>query len=357
MDEAAPRVAADALRAFAGDIFRAAGSEAREAMLVGDHLVDANLAGHDSHGVIRIAKYVDWHARGMVLANRHATIVRESPAHAVVDGGFGYGQVIAREAMDLAIDKTKRTGQCTIALRNAGHVGRVGAWAEHVAASGFASVHFVNTSGFGILTAPFGGRDRRLSANPIAAGSPRRNGPPMVLDMSTSAIAEGKIQVARMRGEQLPPGCTIDAEGRPNRDPAVFYGPPEGALLPVGGHKGYGLSVFCEILSGALTGGRTTHPDNATAGRLVNNMLSIVFDPEAFCGDEFFGSEIERFIGWVKASPPIEPGGEVLLPGEIESRTREQRERDGIPLESAPRRMIADAARSLGVEPPAGFLA
>lgn len=356
MNETAPRIAADVLRAFATQIFRATGSEAGEAAIVADHLVDANLAGHDSHGVMRIGKYVDWHARGMVVANRHATVVRESPSHAVVDGAFGYGQVIAREAMDIAIAKTRAGGMCTVALRNAGHVGRVGAWAEQVAASGFASVHFVNTSGFGLLVAPFGGRDRRLSANPIAAGAPRRDGPPIVLDMSTSAIAEGKIQVALRRGEQLPPGCTIDAEGRPNRDPAVFYGPLEGALLPVGGHKGYGLSVFCEIFSGALSGGRTSHPSNPTAGRLVNNMLSIVFDPEAFCGDEFFDDELDRFANWVKASPPIEAGGEVLLPGEVERRTRALREREGIPLEIATRRTIADSARSLGVEPPAGFV-
>ncbi|MEO5765102.1 MAG: malate/lactate/ureidoglycolate dehydrogenase [Casimicrobiaceae bacterium] len=356
MSDAAPRIAADPLRAFAAQIFRAAGSEVGEAAIVGDHLVDANLAGHDSHGVIRISKYVDWHARGMVLANRHASVVRESPCHAVVDGGFGYGQVIAHEAMEIAVAKARSVGMCTIALRNAGHLGRVGAWAEQVAGSGFTSVHFVNTSGFGVLVAPFGGRDRRLSANPIAAGAARRDGPPLVLDMSTSAIAEGKIQVALVRGEQIPAGCTIDAQGRPNRDPATFYGPPEGALLPVGGHKGSGLSVFCEIFAGALSGGRTTNPANATAGRLVNNMLSIVFDPEAFCGDEFFGGEVERFVEWVKASPPAEANGEVLLPGEIENRTRAQRERDGIPLEAATRRTIADAARSLGVEAPAGFV-
>ena len=357
MNDVAPRIAAAALRTFAAQIFRATGSDAGEAAIVADHLVDANLAGHDSHGAIRIPKYVDWHARGMVLANRHAAIVRESPCHAVVDGGFGYGQVIAREAMELAIAKTRKAGMCTIALRNAGHLGRIGAWAEQVAASGFTSMHFVNTSGFGVLVAPFGGRDRRLSANPIAAGAARRDGAPIVLDMSTSAIAEGKIQVARMRGEPIPEGCTIDAEGRPNRDPAAFYGPPEGALLPVGGHKGYGLSVFCEILSGALTGGQTTHPQNATAGRLVNNMLSVVFDPEAFAGDAFFGAEVERFVEWVKASPPAVPGGEVLLPGDVERRTRTQRERDGIPLEAATRRLIADSARTVGVDPPPGFAA
>lgn len=356
MNEAAPRVAAEQLRAFAARIFRAAGSDDGEAAIVGDHLVDANLAGHDSHGVIRIPKYIDWHARGMVLANRHATVVRESPSHAVVDGGFGFGQVVAREALDLAIAKARSVGTCTVALRNAGHLGRVGAWAEQAAAAGFVSVHFVNTSGFGLLVAPFGGSDRRLSANPIAAGAPRRDGPPLVLDMSTSAIAEGKIQVARIRGETLPPGCTIDAQGRPNRDPAVFYGPPEGALLPVGGHKGYGLSVFCEILSGGLSGGQTTHPKNATAGRLVNNMFSMVIDPDAFCGDEFYANEVERFVAWVTGSPPIEAGGEVLMPGDVERRTRETRRRDGIPLEIVTRRAIAECARTLGVEPPAGFI-
>jgi uncharacterized oxidoreductase len=356
MSDAPPRIAAEALRAFAARIFEAAGSDPAEAAIVGDHLVDANLAGHDSHGVIRIPKYVDWHTRGMVLANRHASIVRDSAAHAVVDGGFGYGQVIAREAMEIAIAKARAAGMCTIALRNAGHLGRIGAWAEQVADSGLASVHFVNTSGFGILVAPYGGSDRRLSANPIAAGAPRRDGTPIVLDMSTSAIAEGKIQVARMRGEALPPGCTIDASGKPNQDPAVFYGPPQGALLPVGGHKGYGLSVFCEILAGALTGGHTTHPENATAGRLVNNMLSIVFDPDAYSGDDFFRGEVERFVEWVKASPPIEPGAEVLMPGEVERRTRALRERDGVPLETATRQSIADSARSLGVTTPAGFV-
>ena len=349
------RVAAGELRDLMASAFTAASSSPEEARIVGDHLVDANLAGHDSHGVIRVAKYLDWHARGMVLANRHATVVRESDATAVVDGGFGYGQVIGREAMAIAIAKAKRAGVCALAIRNAGHLGRIGAWAEEVASAGLASVHFVNTSGFGILVAPHGGKDRRLSANPIAAGAPGPGGRRIVLDISTSAIAEGKIQVALNRGESLPSGCTIDTEGRPNQDPKTFYGPPVGALLPVGGHKGYGLSVFCEIFAGALSGGLTTNPGNATANRLVNNMLSIVFDADAFCGAQAFRDEIARMASWVGASPPIAPGGEVLLPGEIERRTRVERERDGVPLDAATRRQIADAVRPLRVAMPEGF--
>jgi uncharacterized oxidoreductase len=343
------------LREFAAAVFRATGSADGEARTVGDHLVDANLAGHESHGVIRISKYVDWHAKGMVLANQHAVVVRETMCNAVIDGQFGYGQVIGREAMDLAIAKARQSGFCAMAIRNAGHLGRIGAWAEQVAQAGLASIHFVNTSGFGILVAPHGGTDRRLSANPIAASAPGPNGAPLVLDMSTSAIAEGKIQVALNHGERLPPGCTIDSEGRPNRDPAVFYGPPVGALLPIGGHKGYGLSIFCEIFAGALSGGQTTNPENATASRLVNNMLSLVFDAEAFCGADAFRAEIARLAAWVKASPPAAPGGEVLLPGEIERRTRARMERDGIPLDAMTRRQIADRVAALKVALPKGF--
>ena len=354
-DPSTYRIPVAELRAFAAAVFRATGSADGEARIVGDHLVDANLAGHESHGVIRVSKYLDWHAKGMVISNQHAVVVRETPCHAVMDGQFGYGQVIGREAMDLAIAKARQSGLCAVAIRNAGHLGRIGAYAEQVAQAGLASVHFVNTSGFGILVAPHGGTDRRLSANPIAASAPGPDGAPLVLDISTSAIAEGKIQVAKNHGELLPPGCTIDSEGRPNQDPAVFYGPPVGALLPIGGHKGYGLSIFCEIFAGALSGGLTTNPTNATAGRLVNNMLSLVFDAEAFCGVEAFNTEIARLAAWVKASPPVMPGGEVLLPGEIERRTRARLERDGIALDVVTRRQIADSVRALAVTLPPGF--
>jgi uncharacterized oxidoreductase len=356
-DPSSFRVPVADLRAFVAAVFRATGSLDGEARIVGDHLVDANLAGHESHGVIRVSKYVDWHAKGMVVANQHAVVVCETTCNAVIDGQFGYGQVIGREAMVLAIAKARQSGFCAVAIRNAGHLGRIGAYPEQVAQAGLASIHFVNTSGFGILVAPHGGTDRRLSANPIAAGAPGPGGAPLVLDISTSAIAEGKIQVAKNHGQPLPPGCTIDSMGRPNQDPAVFYGPPVGALLPIGGHKGYGLSIFCEIFAGALSGGQTTNPANATAGRLVNNMLSLVFDAEAFCGTEAFNAEIARLAAWVKASPPAVPGGEVLLPGEIERRTRTRLERDGIPLDVVTRRQIADSVRALAVAVPPGFAA
>ena len=351
------RIDAVGLSEFVASAFRATGSEDDEAHAIADHLVEANLVGHDSHGVIRVSKYIDWHAQDMVVANQHVEIVRETACTAVVDGRYGYGQVIGREAMDIAVRKARTAGVCALALRNAGHLGRIGAWAEQVANAGLASVHFVNTSGFGILVAPFGGSDRRLSANPIAAGAPGPNGSPLILDISTSAIAEGKIQVARNLGNPLPEGAVIDAQGRPTRDPATFYGPPAGALLPMGAHKGYGLSIFCEILAGALTGGQTTNPDNATAQRLVNNMLSVVFDAASFCGTESFNEEILRMARFVKASPPAVSGGEVLLPGEHERRTRAERERTGIPLDIETRRQLRASVKPLGIAIPAGLAA
>ena len=213
---AAARFAPDRLAAFAKDIFRAAGSDDGEAAIIADHLVEANLVGHDSHGVVRIRKYVDWARAGMVIPNRHAELVIDRGVSALVDGGFGYGQVIGKEAMEIAAERAHAGGFALIAIRNAGHLGRIGAWPEMLAKAGLVSFHFVNTSGFGILVAPHGGRDRRLSANPIAAGAPVDGGPPLILDIATSIVAEGKIQVARNKGEKLAPGLVLDGAGPPD---------------------------------------------------------------------------------------------------------------------------------------------
>ena len=344
-----PTVAAAELSRIGTEIFQAAGSSPEEARLVADHLVEANLVGHGSHGVIRIKKYVDWAQAGLVLANRHASIVNDRGAAVLVDGEFGYGQVIGREAMDIAAARVREHGFAIVAIRNSGHLGRIGAWAEQLAAAGLVSLHFVNTSGFGILVAPHGGRDRRLSANPIAAGAPVPDGPPLILDIATSSIAEGKIQVARNRRETIEPGHILDGAGRPTIDPEAFYADIPGAILPFGAHKGSGLSLFCEIIAGSLTGGFSSHPDNPTAGRLVNNMLSIAFDPAAFAGRDFFAGDLARLVGWTQASPPLQPGGSVLLPGEIELRTRREREAKGIPLDSETRAQIVTAGSQVGL--------
>jgi uncharacterized oxidoreductase len=337
------------LRELVRTIFERAGSEPAEAQAVAEHLIEANLMGHDSHGVIRVAPYIELLRSGKWSANRHIEIVQDAGALVVVDGGQGIGQVIAREAIDLGIERARAHGVAVVGVRNSAHMGRIGAWAEQAAAAGLVSLHFVNTTGFGIQVAPFGGSDRRLSVNPIALGVPRPGQEPLIHDMSTGTIAAGKIRVARNKGEFLPEGAIIDGRGRPTRDPAAFFADPPGALTTAAGHKGYGLALFVEVLAGALTGGGSGHPDNPSADRPINNLLSILIDPERMAGGEALAADLERLLAYVTASPPASPGGQVLLPGEIERRTRTERLAHGIPLDPNTLEQMRGAARAVGL--------
>ncbi len=342
------RIPHDPLKRLTSAIFAAAGCQQPEADRIGHYLVEANLAGHDSHGVIRIPSYVEWLRAGKVLPNQTLKVVFENDVIAVVDGQFGFGQSIGEQAMQLGIDKAAQHGVAVVALRNSGHLGQIGAWALMAARAGKLSLHFVNTSGAGILVAPTGGISRRLSANPVAAGVPVRNGPPLVLDISTSTIAEGKIRVALNQGVPVPDDCLIDSQGRPTNDPKTFYGPPPGAILPFGGHKGYGLGIIAEMLAGALTGGHCSTPG---AKRLVNNMLTILLDPTFFQSEEEFAQEADRFMAFVKSSEKAAPQSEILMPGEPEERARVKRLKEGIELDDTTWRQIQDTCRSVKVIP------
>ncbi len=342
-------ISSDALCRLVTAIFSKAGCNEAEAAAIGRHLVDANMVGHDSHGVIRIPLYVQWIDDGIVLPNQSITVAFENDSLAIVDGNRGFGQVIGEQAVDLGIDKAKKSGVAVIGLRNTGHIGRIGDWAIRAADAGLVSVHFVNSTGAGILVAPFGGADRRLSANPIAAGVAVKGAKPMVLDMSTCVIAEGKIKVALNKGEELPENAIIDGHGRPTTSPEAFYREPVGAILTISGHKGYGLSVLCEVLAGSLTGGGSSHPDNPNAKGFLNSMMSIYLDPDRLVGDAFAG-DVERLIGWVKASPPLDPGGEILMPGDPEEATRAEREVGGIPLDDMTWTQVLETAQKLGIE-------
>jgi uncharacterized oxidoreductase len=344
------RIPHQRLKQLASTIFAAAGCSAHEAERIGHYLTEANLVGHDSHGVIRISYYVDWLRAGKVLPNQTINIVFENDVIAVVDGGYGFGQTIGEQATKLGIEKSARHGVAVIALRNTGHLGRIGDWPLLAARAGKVSLHFVNTSGAGILVAPFGGINRRLSANPVAAGVPVKDGPPILLDMSCCTIAEGKLKVAFNKGVDVPEGCIIDAQGNPTNDPKVFYGDPPGAILSIAGHKGYALGIIAEMLAGALTGGGASNPANA--GRLANGMLSIYMDHHFFQQDAAFAAEVRRFIEWVKSSQKATPGGEILMPGEIEEKTKAQRLRDGIELDGNTWKAITDVCRSLDVAVP-----
>ena len=325
-------------------IMEGAGCNAGEARTVATRLVDSNLVGHDSHGVLRVGKYLEWVREGNLRPNRTPRIVFESETIAIVDGDRGFGQVVGEFAGALGTRMAARQGIAMIGLRNCGHLGRLGDWAELAASHGQVSLHFLNTSG-AQRVAPFGGSDRRLSTNPLCVGIPQAGTDPVILDITTSTVAEGKLMVAMNKGEQVPPGWIVDAKGKPTTDPNDFYA--GGALLTIGGHKGSGLSIVTDLLAGALTLGRSSDPGDTV---LRNNMLSIYIAPSVYDPGGEVLREVRRFVDWVKASPPATAGQPVLAPGDVERETRARRLRDGVPLDDTTWNDLVAAAKSVGVD-------
>jgi hydroxycarboxylate dehydrogenase B len=329
-------IPAKALQRIAQAILAAAGSSTDEADKVAQKLVGANLAGHDSHGVIRVPQYVGQVQDGTIVPNQGAEVVRETDVVTVLDGHFGYGQIVGAQAVQAAIDKAGRHGIAMSALRGSAHLGRLGDWAEMAAAAGLASLHFVNATGIPLRVVPHGGRDGRGTTNPIAIGVPVEGSGPVVLDFATSATAEGKVRVARNKGVAIPPDCLLDADGQPTTDPNDLYTDPPGTLLPfggaTGGHKGGALWLLVDLLAGGLTAGGCSRPPEGAA-RFSSSMLSIVIAPQAYTDAGALGAEIRRYVDFVKSARPRAPGGEVLLPGEPERRARAERLANGIPID------------------------
>lgn len=345
----AQRIAADELHAYVRAIWEQAGSTPREAELVADHLVASNLTGHDSHGVGMIPRYVDSLRDSELKLNQHAEVVKDVGAVLTIDGGKGFGQVVAYEAMERGIERAKKLGVCAVALRNAHHIGRIGHWAEQCARAGLVSFHFVNVAG-DPLVAPFGGADRRIGTNPFCAAYPRAGKPPLVLDFATSAVAYGKARVAYNQGKQVPPGSLIDHDGHPTVEPKVMMEAPFGSLMPMGGHKGFGLAAMCEIFGGALSGGYTTHEDTLQkTNAIINCMMSVIIDPAAFDAPNA-EAEADAFVEWVKASPLAAGTERLYAPGEPERATRADREAHGIPVDPATWQQIRHAALAAGVQ-------
>jgi uncharacterized oxidoreductase len=336
-------VAASKLVELVAAIMSGGGCDAHEARMVARRLVDSNLVGHDSHGVIRVGKYLEWMRNGWLRPNQSPSIVFESDTVAIIDGNRGFGQVVGEFAGKTGTAKAARTGIAMVGLRNCGHLGRVGDWAELAAAEGQVSLHFLNTSG-AQRVAPFGGSDRRLSTNPITVGVPVAGGDPVILDVTTSMVAEGKLFVASNKGEQVPAGWIIDRQGKPTTDPKDFY--DGGALLTVGAHKGSGLSIIVDLLAGAISTGKSSDPDDTV---LRNNMLSIYIAPAVYDSEGTVSQEVARFVEWVKASPPAVAGQPVLLPGEVERTTRRQRSIQGIVIDDQTLKDLMAAAASVGI--------
>jgi uncharacterized oxidoreductase len=337
-----------ALRAAVAAVIAGFGSEPSECEAVADNLVEANLTGHDSHGVGMLPRYVEGFLEGGLKPNAQVRIEVDSGAMLRLDGQAGFGQVVGRQAMTLGIERARSHGVCVVALGNAHHLGRIGAWAEQAVAAGLASMHFVNVVARPIV-APHGGADARFGTNPFTAGVPLGGRPPLILDFATSMIAQGKTRVAFNKGEPVPPGCLIDDHGRPTTEPRWSVIDPPGAILPFGLHKGYGLAVLCEMLGGALAAGQVGHRESGSRRRILNGMLTVLIDPGAIGDRAVFESEAQAFADWVTASPPREGFGPVLLAGDPERALRAQRERDGILVDPETWRQILEGASRLGV--------
>jgi hydroxycarboxylate dehydrogenase B len=294
---------------------------------------------------------------GIVVAGRTVKVISETPVMAVLDAEYGYGAWVTPQAVDLGIRKAREMGLACIALRNAGHVGRVGQWAERAADASLVSMHWVNASG-SVLVAPHGGVDRRLSTAPHTIGIPRAGENPIVLDFATSMVAEGKVLVASQGGKDLPADALVQPDGSRTGDPRALYGDYEqqggrdyklgkGAIRAFGDHKGSGLAFMVELLGGSLTGTAGTSLDR---GRFANGMLSIYIDPTRLDPDGFFPKDVARYTDFFKSSTPITPGGEILIPGEPEIKTRRKRLAEGVPISDDTWAAIVKAARDCGVD-------
>jgi uncharacterized oxidoreductase len=351
-----PHIKAQALEDFVRDIFLAAGCSREESARIGKSLVGANLAGHDSHGVARVPRYVAWKRDGVFFADRVVTPVVDTPALAILDGQYGFGQTTAPQAVKIGIEKCKAMGLSAIGLRKSGHVGRVGEWAEMAAEAGLVSIHFVNVAG-SVLVAPYGGVDRRFSTAPFCVGIPRPGELPLILDFATSLVAEGKVFVASQGGKNLPHDALIQQDGTMSADPHTLYGDyrpdgprnykqGKGAIRAFGEHKGSGLALMCEMLGGALTGNGGSQFDV----RWSQGMFSFYIDPAKVDPEHFFPAEVTRMIGFVKSSKPVSAGSEVLVPGEPERRNRAERLAKGVPLPEDTWSSLVNVARELGLD-------
>ena len=328
----------------------AGGSEAGEARLVADNLVTANLVGHDSHGIGMMPRYVEALLEGGLHPNRQVEVKFDAGALLTLDGGAGYGQSIGLQATEMAIARAREHGTAIVALGNAHHLGRIGHWAEMAVAAGLVSLHFVNVQSFARV-APFAGADRRFGTNPVCIGIPLPGEAPFLLDMATSAVAQGKLRVAHNKRAKIPHGWLIDDQGNPTDDPRWGVLAPLGAMTCFGEHKGYGLAVACELLGGALTGGGVTDYDNKTQRRVLNGMLSIVIDPARLGTAEKLKRDSKSFLAWLRASRAAPGHDRVRLAGEPERETRATRERDGIPVDDETWKEIRAAAVKLKLSP------
>ncbi len=339
------------LEAFTQAVFERSGYGEEEAGLIARLIVRSNLAGHDSHGVRQIPRYLERIRIGHVVPGAPVTVERETAATAVLDGHRALGHVAATRAVELGIAKARETKISVVTVRNLDHVGRAGAYPEMAAEAGMVCLSFVCAQRRGRSVAPHGGIEGRLGTNPLGAAFPNPTGDPILLDFATSVVAANKIRQALDRGMEAGEGWIMDKAGNPTRDPKVFT-EGNGAMLPLGGsvgYKGFGLSVLVDLIAGVLSGAGTA---DSRPEMLNNGTLLITIEPEAFIAKEDYERQVGELAAYLRATatPPGSPP--VMLPGEYEQEHRRRREAEGIEIEEPVWRNIRRAVAGLEVTLP-----
>ncbi|HZN51046.1 MAG TPA: Ldh family oxidoreductase [Methylomirabilota bacterium] len=344
-----PNIGAEDLTAFAAAAYEAAGTPPEHAKTVSRHQVRANLVGHDSHGVVLLATYIDRIGRGHIVPAARPEIMNESPTTLAVNGRWGFGPVISEWTMERLVARAREMRIAAATIREQSHVGRLAEYPLMAARAGFIGLMMADSGQSPKAVAPFGGREARLGTNPICIAFPSDLPGPVFIDMATSAVAAGKLNLARAQGKPIPLGWLLDKDGKPTTNPnAQLEG---GVMLPLGGpegHKGYGLSFAVETLAAVLPGlGFGIDPK----GRHNDGTFMLVIDPQAFSPTDF-KNEVAAFVHYLKATPPAEGFEEVLYPGELEYRTEQRRRQAGIPIEDATWRRLGEIATKFGITAP-----
>ncbi len=351
-----------AMQKFIVQVYRALGADQDVAAEVALHLVRSSLSGHDSHGVIRVAHYVGQIDRGELIPSARPVIAHETETIALIDGHRGFGHFATAFTLECALKKARQHGLAAAAIRHCNHIGRLGEYTERAAEQGYVCILTVGVAGSGIGgLALYGSRRRFFGANPWSMAVPVQGHPPVMFDGSTSMIAEGKVRVARAKGVPLPPGCIIDKEGNPSTNAEDFYA--GGALLPLGGevaaHKGYGLCMMSALLGGLsmiddpepTLIGASALPDAEQRGRMAGVFL-VVVNPDAFGNSQHYQEQVRETIEVAKGVAPAPGFKEILIPGEPEVRTRERREREGVPVPEATWKDLVKVGQRFGVPLP-----
>jgi uncharacterized oxidoreductase len=344
-------IEADALRGAVTALLATREIPQHVAERVSTSLVAANLAGHDSHGILLLPYWCELLDRGQIQPHATTEVVLDLGAVVVLDGHFGFGPVVGHDAVELAIEGGRRNGVACVLARNANHLGRLGEFTSAVAREGLAAILVANSQGSGQLLAPFGASDRRLTNNPVSIAVPG-NEHVVLLDMALSVVAEAKVWLAKARGTEVPNGWILDSEGRPSCEPdALFAG---GTLLPLGspsaGHKGYALIVLIDILAGVLSRGGVCRADPPED--FSNAFLLFALDVEPLVPESEYLSEVGRLASYVKDAKLL-PGFEsVLFPGEFEAAAAQRRMEKGIWIENDTWKTIQALARDAGIALP-----